>query len=377
MMSQRKYVFNNKAGKMKRTAWLTAAIMASLSISVFGFGSVKGMIVYSAIEEHNKGSFIYAISPDGKVKKELTTGENLDIWPAVSPDGSQVAFCSSINFNYRIFVMDADGGNIRQVAGTEHDAVLPSWSPDGKLIAFWDRESDHTTRLYLVKPDGTGLRAIVTGAKHDDDYQYPPEWTPDGKHIIYDRKDMGSKNDTFPACLYIVNVDGRRDRPLGAHERTCIDAGISPDGKKVIYYSQKEKFDYNRSDNAGIFIMGMDAAGEKFLTQGFRPVWSPDGSLIAYTGSNDNVWIMFPNGKGPGNPDPDYPDGEANIPLQMSVDDSPGVKDPVWSPDSKHIAFVTDRGDYAKNELIVADIEGNTPIVLSNNVIGRSRPSWR
>lgn len=346
---------------------------------------VRGMIVYAGIAGDGNGTFIFAVSPDGKEKKQLTTGVRTDSYPAVSPDGKTVVFSSAGNdYKYRLYGVDGSGKHLRKIAETEHDAILASWSPDGKRIEFLDRESDHTTCIYLVHPDGTGLIQIVSGAKHDDDYQYQPVWSADGKRIMHDKKDMGSENDTMPACLYIVNTDGSGEMPFGNHNQTQHDGAWSPDNKKVIYHSQKREFDYNRNDNVGIFVMNSDGTGGTFLAPGSRPIWSPDGSLIAYTTSDTGycqIFIMYPDGTGPGTTDVSAMDDEEAegdaIPLQVSFDDSPGVKDPVWSPDGKKIAFVTDTGDLAANMLYVADVEGNTPLILSDNVLGRSRPDWK
>jgi Tol biopolymer transport system component len=364
--------------------WLiTFAVPTSLPADYSS--DVRGMIVYAGIAGDGNGTFIFAVSPDGKTRRQLTTGVRTDSYPAVSPDGKTVVFSSAgDDCKYRLYAVEGSGRHLRKIAETEHDAILASWSPDGKRIAFLDRESDHTTCIYLVHPDGTGLTRIVSGAEHDDDYQYPPVWSADGKRIMYDRKDMQSENDTMPACLYVVNTDGSGEVPFGNHDQTQHDGAWSPDSKKVIYESQKREFDYNRNDNVGIFAMNSDGTGETFLAPGSRPIWSPDGSLIAYTTSGTGpcqIFIMYPDGTGPGRTDvSDMDDEEAEgdaIPLRVSFDDSPGVKDPVWSPDGKKIAFVTDTGDLAANTLYVADVEGNPPLALAHNVWGRSRPDWR
>jgi len=351
-----------------------------------GPGNVKGMIVYAALAGDGNGSSIYAVSPDGKIKKRLTMSVGSDCYPAVSPDGNTIVFSAvGSDYKYRIFAIDGAGEHLKQLAETDHDAILASWSPDGKRIAFLDRESDHTTCIYLVNPDGTGLTRLVSDAKHDDDYQYPPEWSGDGKRIFYDKKDMQSENDTMPACMYIVNTDGSGEMPFGDHNRTQCDGSWCSENDKVVYYSEKRKFNYNRQDNAGIFLMDSSGAGETYLAPGNRPVWSPDGSLIAYTSScagNNHIFIMYPDGTGPGksevftNMEGEESGGDP-IPLQISFDHSPGVKDPVWSPDGKMIAFVTDTWDMATNMLYVADIAGNAPLALAGNVLGRSRPDWK
>ncbi len=65
------------------------------------------------------------------------------------------------------------------------------------------------------------------------------------------------------------------------------------------------------------------------------------------------------------------------IPLQITFEVAYGVKDPVWSPDGKKIAFVTETSEVAEGALWVADVSGNSQAAIAKNALGRSRPSWR
>jgi TolB protein len=73
---------------------------------------------------------------DGDKEVNLSNHPAFDGWPAWSPDGKRIAFASNRNFNYQIFVMNADGSNVRLVANTEGRATEPRWSRDGSQIIF-------------------------------------------------------------------------------------------------------------------------------------------------------------------------------------------------------------------------------------------------
>ena len=65
---------------------------------------------------------------DGSNQRNLTRHPASDALPNWSPDGSQIAFDSDRDGDLNVYVMDADGGNIRQLTRTKF-ATAPKWSP--------------------------------------------------------------------------------------------------------------------------------------------------------------------------------------------------------------------------------------------------------
>ena len=105
----------------------------------------------------------------------------------------------------------AQGGALATIAvigGRQHvitpwtlGAGPPSWSPDGKLIAFHS-EGGHTSHIYVVAPDGSGLRDLL--AQTAKGFPARPAWSPDGKQIAFD---FGSFGDGQRG-IYAMNADG-------------------------------------------------------------------------------------------------------------------------------------------------------------------------
>jgi hypothetical protein len=128
-----------------------------------------------------------------------------------------------------------------------------------------------------------------------------------------------------------------------------------------------------------------------FVQAAFSGSPSSVKGTIVYAGSAGDgkgtfIFAVSTDGTGPGKlEEPENTDngGEENtepekgIPLQVSFDNSPGIKEPVWSHGKKP-AFVTNRGGEMKeNALYIIDIQGHMPLAPATDVIGWSKPSWK
>ena len=84
---------------------------------------------------------------------------------------AQIAFSSSRDGNPEIYVMDADGENLRRLTNNRHVDTLPSWSPNGERIAFVSHR-DGNPEIYVMDTDGGNLQNL-TNNPHSD---YGPAW---------------------------------------------------------------------------------------------------------------------------------------------------------------------------------------------------------
>lgn len=102
--------------------------------------------------------------------------------PAWSPDGSRIAFDRSQGGNFDVYVMNADGSNVKQLTHDPADDARPAWSPDGRSIAF------HSTRdrpagvapsntpfldIYVMQADGSNVRRLTANQYFDGH----PDWS--------------------------------------------------------------------------------------------------------------------------------------------------------------------------------------------------------
>jgi Tol biopolymer transport system component len=161
-----------------------------------------GLIVFTSVRDGDME--IYSMQADGSAVRRLTHRLGPDGGPFFSFDGKRIAFrgrqleAGKELDDYRallkeglwrpteleLFVMDRDGGNLRQVTRLGGANFAPSWHPDGKRLIFSSNQHDPKGRnfdLYLVNVDGTGLERVT----FNDTFDGFPMFSPDGKRLVF------------------------------------------------------------------------------------------------------------------------------------------------------------------------------------------------
>jgi Tol biopolymer transport system component len=204
----------------------------------------------------NETSDVLVVRPDGTGLRNLTrqscTGDCLSSdHTAWSPDGRRVAFERAVGPLpaagpppiVGIFVMNADGSNVRQLtqlepnSGTEDH--VPTWSPDGRRIAFMRVNNTinpvNASAIYTIKPDGSDLR-LVRRMPREWPGAGAPDWSPDGSRLLFQTycRKGNCGQPAAGAQLFTIDPDGGRLRQLTHLPGNSYDAGWSPDGKKIV-----------------------------------------------------------------------------------------------------------------------------------------------
>jgi Tol biopolymer transport system component len=263
------------------------------------FGGPPHSIVFHSNREGDNE--VYVMNPDGSDQTRLTFDSRNDQRPDISPNGRQIVFVSNRiitetnpSGDFEIFVMDSDGGDVRQLTFNGAEDSWPRWSPNGRWVAFHSNV-DGNFEIYLIRPDGTDLTRVTDYAGLD---QFP-EWSPNGKQLAI-RRDTD---------LYLIDLDGANpmqltDEDIGFNQM----ASWSPDGKRLAFLSTREGY-------PSVFVMDADGSNQINLTQkpdgvpasawsSRAPGWSRNGQYIYFTarrpeaGGNENIFVMNADGTG-------------------------------------------------------------------------------
>jgi TolB protein len=137
-------------------------------------------------------STIALIRPDGTGLKEITHGEGSDGFPSWSPDGKRLVFRTADKAGKGLRIVDVESGEIKALTEGDHTDNFPDWSPKGDWICFTSNREDHDYEIYLIRPDGTGLKRLT----HLPGNDAHSTWSPDGEWIAFSSGRAGFKDET-------------------------------------------------------------------------------------------------------------------------------------------------------------------------------------
>lgn len=222
--------------------------------------------------------------------------------PALSPDGSRVAFFGERNFYFvDMWLADAGSGRvIRRLLKSSYSSNYETfrylssssaWSPDGRFLVFAAKRSGKDDIVIVDPHRNREVRRIsvpLSGVT-------TPTFSPDGQQLVFTGLDGGISD------LYTIRVDGTGLRRLTHDKHADLHPVWSPDGKTIAFASDRgpgTDFDALVWSNLRISLYHLDDGRIEVLPhmeygRNSSPQWAPDGRSIAFVSDRDNVANLF------------------------------------------------------------------------------------
>ena len=306
-----------------------------------------------------------------------------DLGATWSFDGKQIVFQRRAGGHSSLWLLRVQGGDPRPLLEDEFENQMPAWSSDNQRVAFvsnragtmnlWDVEIATGRFRQLTSGEGypmgtsssssgpilyasfshqidfyqmdvsTGAEQRLTSHKRDN---FQGRISPDGKQIVYHSDRTGNFE------LWLIDRETGAERPLTSHSADDMAPDWSPDGREVVFLS-------NRGGKFEVWVMNSEGGNARRISSQSLtlptlgsvtvapPRWSPDGRLIGYLAPSEEgfaLWTVNPDGTGT----------RSNLLGAMRFD---------WYLDSRRVVY-TRRGKSGLIEMVAADLETGRETLL-------------
>ncbi len=343
---------------------------------------------------------IWSVPAGGGTARRITTDDHDFSEPDIAPDGRTVAMQGYTGRGFRLFLMQADGKELREIGEGGGEQRQPRWSPDGRLLAYVSTRDRERPEIWLRDTASGAERQLTQGATYSakSSIAWRPDgqalsfvdggrirtvaitdgrdvelgaikaagpsalsWSPDGHRLAFvtdeglwareaggDPRRIGTLDDVFPFAptwlgadelLYTANGHIQRSRLNGATSIVPFRASFALD-----------RDDYRRKTYD--FTPGVARPAKGIVA----PALSPDGKTLVYRALGA-LWLQ-------------PIDGAAR---RITGEDA-WVNDPAWSPDGRSIAYTSDTQD--GSQLYVYDLATGKHERLTSGAGTLARPFW-
>ena len=187
------------------------------------FPDMSGLLYRRTNGTGTTRSDIWAMNVDGSNRRPVYVAPEDQFYPSFSPDMKKLLFSTVKGSNARnIQVLDVASGVVTTLVDsspTSYDSA-PAWSPDGRQIAF-ESTMDGDREIYVINADGTNLRQLT----HNTLWDEGPAWSPDATKLAF-----SSGADDLHLDIWTMNADGSDPRQLTTYpgRDESPDWGVNP-----------------------------------------------------------------------------------------------------------------------------------------------------
>jgi Tol biopolymer transport system component len=240
-------------------------------------------IVFSSLAQNQQG--IYVTDTLGANVRQIVQGEG--VGASWSPDGAWIVFSRT----GRLFKVKSSGDSLKQLTDSV-GAIRPAWSKDGSMIAFIIRDAFGGSATWIYDVAKTTSTMLLSRGDF-------PSWHPTSGELIL----LDAQYDTYTGyvdfAFFALTISTAGTRLIGTFSAAadCGFCTIRPTGTDIVY-GVSPPTDYTQ---VWIYNLGQNHHTKLTDDGGDYPAWSPDGSEIVYTRTQQGdggLWIMNADGSG-------------------------------------------------------------------------------
>jgi TolB protein len=256
----------------------------------FGMASLAGTkIVF--VSNRTGAKEIWAMDYDGANQRPITKYGSISTTPAVSPDGTKVAFTSYVRSQPEILIHSLETS--RRLPFFNQNASMnatPSFTPDGGKIVFSSTLAGGYAQIYIADVNGSNLKRLTFSRVVEVEPKVNPKT---GNEVVFVSGRSG------PQQIYKMNIEGTDIVRLTTGEGEASNPGWNPDGQHIAF-SWTRGFE---PGNFNVFVMNVATREYVQLTHGQgrneNPTWAPDGRHLVFSskrGGRMNIYTMLADG---------------------------------------------------------------------------------
>jgi len=267
--------------------------------------------------------------------------------PSFSPDGTRIAFVSNLSGSPQIWIAPAAGGFPERVTALDDPVGFAVWAPEGDWIAFTLAPGGGMNeQVYVVRPDGTGLRRLTDGGKENNRLG---GWTHDGRQLL-----LGSnRRDAAAIDAYLYDLETNDAKLVTQNRGTGGFVDVTRDGRWALLNRVVSR------GNNDLYLVDIATGGETLLTPhagpgNFSGSFAPDGRSVYLTSDKDRDLRAFAH-------------------VRLDANGKPGASEVlVARDDAELVGFEVD--DAGRQIALSWNVAGKSELAFFDPKTGRARP---
>jgi serine/threonine protein kinase len=273
---------------------------------------------------------------------------------SLSRDGQKIAYITVEDKIWRVWTKDLSSDSPKKLIESTNEIKNTVWHPDNQRL-FYNTKQDETFQIFVTDANGAPPEKVSSGERDN----LVLDVSADGTKILY-----GSAKEE--SDLWGINLKEAKEFTVASDIDSELWANVSPDGKTIAYQSIKNLSQGNKLFNGTIFTKPTNGNGQpaQLVSEGFLPIWSPDGQKIAYmkvVGEKNQIETV----QIPGNGKKLLASEVTPITYSLLPYNRTQANNFSWSPDSSKIAYISVKNGLSN--IWVVNSDGSDDFQLTEN----------